>query len=152
MVGGKIDENLRKDFFKAWTRIRGGFNADRHKQLIADIRDDIYQLCKLTKGAIDLEDANLERARSANSTYWLDIRNHTHRLYSTLCSIWPNGCSSHTHRAKLRLDMPKGGEGDGETPQLNVSFLLDNNGVSLKSSSWEWRGVTVLSFETPDPQ
>ncbi len=151
MVGGAVDERLRKRFFKSWTCIRGGFFAEKHEQLITDISKEIDDLCKFTKGAIELEDVNREQSMKATSNYWLDIRSHTHRLYSALCSIWPKGCASHSHRAKLRLDLAKGDKGDREAPQFNVSFSLSDDAACLQSSSWTWRCVTVHSFQRLHP-
>ncbi|KAL0261611.1 hypothetical protein SLS55_003041 [Diplodia seriata] len=68
LIDGELDEKLRKDFFKkSWSRIRGGFNSEKHQQLIADIRDDIDQLCAFTKGALDLEISEGQKSMTAHS-------------------------------------------------------------------------------------
>lgn len=117
MVDGAVDESLRKKFFKRWrTRIRGGFNHERHKQLVAEIRDDIEDLCHLTKGTIDLEIVDRKQACSASSKYWLALRSHTHRVHDALRAMWSQSCSMHTHQANIRLGMPNGDEIDYEIP------------------------------------
>jgi len=152
MVDNVVDEKLRKEFFKkSWTRIRGGFNSERHKLLVAEIRDDIEQLCNFTKGAINLEDIYCEQSSLAISRYWLGIQSHMHRLYNALYSVWSQSCSLHTHRAKLKLDVPKDDESYHETPQFNFSFLLGDNTTSMRSLPWKWRDVAVLSFYTHSP-
>ncbi|KAL1630613.1 hypothetical protein SLS54_000484 [Diplodia seriata] len=68
LIDGELDEKLRKDFFKkSWSRIRGGFNSEKHQQLIADIRDDIDQLCAFTKSALDLEMSEGQKSMTAHS-------------------------------------------------------------------------------------
>lgn len=64
---------------------------------------------------------------------------------------WSQTCSSHTHRANLRLDVPNGDENDSESPRFNFSFLVSDNVPSGTSLLREWRDVTVLSFKTPSP-
>ncbi|KAL1644140.1 hypothetical protein SLS58_004420 [Diplodia intermedia] len=69
LINGELDEKLRKDFFKkSWSRIRGGFNSEKHQQLVADIRDDIDQLCAFTKGALDLEMSEGQKSMTAHSS------------------------------------------------------------------------------------
>lgn len=150
LVDGDVDEKLRKDFFKkSWSRIRGGFNAEKHKQLVADITDDIDKLCTFTKGALDLETVEREKSAMAHSAYWLSLRSHTHRLYNTLRSIWAQTCpsQSHSHRANLRLDVPSRSTNGTETPAFKFSFLLGE--CSGQPLPLIWRDATILSFEAP---
>lgn len=147
IVGGAIDEKLQKDFFKStWSRIRGGFNAERHKQLVGEIRSDIDQICAFTKGAIDIEDVTSKQSSQKASGYWLQIRSHTYGLYDALAAIWSKSCTSHTHLAKLQLCLPKEDKTVWETPQFKLSFSLNDNLTPSTSLPWESRGVTVQSF------
>jgi hypothetical protein len=150
MVGDTVDKILRKEFFRK-RRIRGGFNSEKHKTFISEIRDDIDQLCNFTKGAIALDDVDSRRLSSTTSSHWLSVRGHTHRLYNALRSIWIQNCPSHTHQAKLRLDVPKDEDGDHETPQFNFSFLLGGNIASLRTLAWKWRDVTISSVQMLSP-
>jgi len=150
IVGDTVDEKLRKDFFKkSWTRIRGGFNAERHKQLVAEIRDDIDLLCNFTKGTIEFEETTQQQPSSAISTYWLNLRSHADGLYNALSSIWPQSCATHHHQAKLRLDLPNSTT-NYEVAKLNLAFLKghDTTSASLKSLPREWRDVTILSLDS----
>ena len=137
------------DFSNSWSRICGGFSSERYMQHVSQICADIEQLYDLTKGAIDLEDVDYERSSLATSSYWLGIRSHTHRLFKAIRSIWSQSCSSHTHLAKLRLDIHNGDESDREIPEFNLSFLSGGNITSIRPSPLEWKDVTVLSFQTP---
>ena len=150
MVGDTVDKRLCKEFFKK-RRIRGGFNSEKHNKSIVEIRDDIDQLCNFTKGAVDLDDDDCKKLSSTTSSYWLDIRDHTHRLYNALRSIWFQSCPSHTHQAKLRLDVPGSEDGDHETPQFNFSFLLGDSIASLRTLAWNWRDVTIFSVQMLSP-
>ncbi|KAF2672437.1 hypothetical protein BT63DRAFT_422895 [Microthyrium microscopicum] len=152
IVGGVVDEKLRKDFFKSsWSRIRGGFQAEKHKQLVNEIRDDVDQLCTFTKGAMDIEDLSHERSASAISSYWLGMRSHTHGLYNALRSIWSHNCSSHTHLARLALDLPNDLEDERDTPRFSLYFSLAEKTSTQTSLPGGSRNFTVLSFQSPVP-
>lgn len=154
MLGDIVDEKLRKEFFKkSWmSNIRGGFNAKKHKQLIADIRDDIDQLCNFTTGTVEIEDTPPGQSSSAISTYWLNFRSHADGLYNALSSIWPQSCATHSHQAKLRLDLPNSTSTDNKTTQLNLAFLKEDDAASVKNVPLEWQSVTVLSIQSPNTE
>jgi hypothetical protein len=143
--GNAVCERLREKLFCSY--IYGRFNSKGYEELINWICGDLDTLCSFTEGATDLEDDEREPLPSATLNYWLDIRDHTHRLDSALCSIWPQNCSSHkSHRAKIRLDVPKDDESDHETPKFNFSFSLSDDVAPIR-----WRDVTVLSLPTLSP-
>jgi hypothetical protein len=153
VTGDAIDEKLYKDFFKkARYRIRGGFNYDKHKQLIIEIRDDISQLCNFTKGVVEMEDSKHEKIPTVISSYWLNIRAHADGLYSALSSIWSQSCTSHPHQAKIRLNLLNSDRNDYDTTKLNMAFLMESKSTLPRSLPREWRDVTVLSLQKLHPE
>lgn len=143
-----MDEKLRVKFFKnPWTRIKGGFEAEKYAKLLAEITSDIDRIATLTKGAIALDLPRLEQKRLANAThYWINIRNHARRLFETFNSQWSCTCScNHPHRVSLRLDMRE--DCNIETRfGFKLSFDLDT--AEASALPWYWRDVEIEPLST----
>jgi hypothetical protein len=53
---GRINIKQRESFFRnPLNRIRGGFNSEKHQQLLASLEADIDRIAKLTSTTIVLE-------------------------------------------------------------------------------------------------
>lgn len=118
-------------------RIRGGFDAERHKALVSEIREDVDQIRDLTKGAVELEQVRQERASSAVSSYWETFREHSWQLCLALCAMWPQTCSSHIHRANLPLFTPGSKSNGDKEINLSLSHTDLSTPGPLEKSWWE---------------
>ncbi|OCK92754.1 uncharacterized protein K441DRAFT_697498 [Cenococcum geophilum 1.58] len=145
VVNGVVDHKKEKQFFRnPMTRIKGAFEAEKLKKLVAEIGNDIEKLRDMSLGAIDLEEERHERTSISTSAYWWSLREHALRLFSALSGIWPHTCQSHKHQVNLRVEIPSSQQDESEITPMRLCFCLGSNTVDNVG-----RDVTIHSSQPP---
>ncbi|ORY17089.1 hypothetical protein BCR34DRAFT_583855 [Clohesyomyces aquaticus] len=140
---GVVDTQARSQFFRnPLTRIKGGFNSEKYKELLSSLHDDISRIQALTSGAIALEPLRLERKIKASSSYWNGFHVQARTLYEILDVRWSSQCVCQCrHQANLRLEIQKGLE-TNQSPTFKFLFSFDIS-PSATPVPWRWRAVEI---------
>jgi hypothetical protein len=143
---GQINIQARDSFFKnPLNRIRGGFNSEKHKQLLASLQDDINRIATLTTGALTLEPLRLSRKRASNSVHWSRYQSYAARLYECLNTKWSAQCACQCrHEANLRLPLHKIENGTATSFGLVLVVKTEH---AVTKRLWESRAVEVEPTE-----
>lgn len=152
MIDGKVDKDKRREFFRvSWSRIKRGFKADEHTQLIAQIRDDAVSLHLIVQSALTLMESRASRGKGQGSS-WKKSREQALRLHEVLESSWGTSCDSHSHSIWMRFSPPtKRNIGYEAKDRLNCSFALTHAEISKGSLPWEWRDIQILANDFRPP-
>jgi hypothetical protein len=142
---GQVSVRERDAFFKnPLNRIRGGFNSEKHKQLLSSLQEDIDRIASLNSKAIALEPLRLNRKRISNAAYWTRWQRYAGQLYKSLDSRWSSKCACQcAHEANLRLSLPKAEANRATTFNLLLSFDTD---LAASNIPWDWRAVEIESL------
>ena len=145
--------NHREKFFKRfWTSIAGGFQANKYRELLDQILDDIDRVAELTTRANILEPVRKQRKSRANAEYWLSVRDHARRLFDILDAQWSCSCVCHyPHRANLRLEIRSLSESENPSIKFGFLFSFDSNvAVAAAILPWECQLVEIEPLRSTD--
>jgi hypothetical protein len=145
-ANGHVNIQDRESFFKnPLNRVRGGFNFEKHKQLLSSLQEDINRIASLSSTAIALEPLRLNRKRISNAAHWTRCQKYAERLYNSLNTRWSSQCACQClHQANLRLPLPN--DVVDHVAPFKVLFSFDKGSTAPGIPS-EWRSVNIESAE-----
>ncbi|KAH0432728.1 hypothetical protein CcaCcLH18_06304 [Colletotrichum camelliae] len=132
----------QEEFMEKWRK-----EQERHEQtykiFIEYLSEEIERLSEFVIGDEGLGATPKVRKPSDKAMrYWLDLRNHTERLFN-LINVGTNPtCPAHSHLVRLRLQIPTHYQVDPERPQFLYSFQVK----AENASGYTWRDVDILSI------
>lgn len=143
------DATERAKFFSRgrWSRVSGPIDVVRCKSLVDQIDNEIGRISNFVKDVTELEVPRKEQQHQIDSTYWMTVRDHAHRVFKGFESRWSRPCTCHQlHRASLQLHVR-----DTETRcdcsdhrlKCILSFQNDSNGSAGTPPLWDWRDIEI---------
>lgn len=129
-----------REFIEKWAVIQHSHDAPMYERLLRKIRKDVDHLVGFTPNIGEALDTPPDDVVSTQPlTPWLDIRDHTSKIFDRLSHIWSYNCTAHQHQSKIMLT-PLMHEFRSQQPSFNYSFRLHGD-----THLAQWRDVKISS-------